>query len=279
MRKKALLLLLALLLAVLPCALAEETVEPSAFFLNVGKADAALVFVDGRAYMIDTGSKDSADDMLAALDALGVSRLDAVFVTHTHKDHVGGLAKLLKRVAVDQLYAPRFSVYESDANHPVAKKAEKYDIPLRWLLAGDEIAVSDSASFRVLGPMTRYESSENNNSLVLLLTTARGTLLFSGDMCVEEENELLRNRLIPHADVYKVAHHGEDDASSERLVAAVSPSVAVISTSVAEKPETASPVIVGFFRDIGADVLVTQEARVGIRVSWRDGGWVAERVN
>ena len=270
---------LALAFVVAPSVGAAAT-EPQVLFVNVGKADAAILFLGEQTYLVDTGTADSASVLLAALERYQVRRLDGVFITHTHKDHVGGLKKLLKSdVEVVQLYAPEFSVYETVGNHPVYEQSQKRDIPLQWLNAGDVIEVDEQTSFTVLGPMTRYDSSENNNSLVLYLQTPRGTILLAGDMVVEEEQELLSHGMIPSADVYKVAHHGKDDASGEALIRAVSPQIAIISTSVAEESDTANAYIVNAFREAGAKVLVTQEARVGILVRWQDDGWLAERIN
>ena len=62
----------------------------------MGKADAILLRLNGQDYLVDTGSKESYDQMEDALRMLGVGRLAGVIITHTDKDHVGGLKKLLK---------------------------------------------------------------------------------------------------------------------------------------------------------------------------------------
>jgi competence protein ComEC len=178
----------------------------SALFMNVGKADAALFMLGDKRYLIDTGTKESAEAMLRALSYYQVDRLDGVMITHTDKDHVGGLKTLLKSdIAVDALYAPKFSTVGED-EHPVAKQADKYKIPLTWLYAGDEIAVSGAIRFAVLGPLTLDKAEENNDSLVLRLITPQGDMLLSGDMLVQEEGELLDAGLISAAAVLKVGH-------------------------------------------------------------------------
>ena len=50
-----------------------------------------------------------------------------------------------------------------------------------------------------------------------------------------EEVSLLEAGMIPHADVLKVGNHGNGDATSEELIKAVSPSLAVISTNTEDR--------------------------------------------
>ena len=73
--------------------LAEES-DYRALFINVGKADAILLMLGEERYLVDTGTKDTYDQLENVLGLYGVSKLDAVFITHTDKDHVGGLKKL-----------------------------------------------------------------------------------------------------------------------------------------------------------------------------------------
>lgn len=103
------LLLGAVLLALaLPQGPAGAAADTGALFINVGKADAALLVLGEKRYLVDTGSKDSYDQLERALTACGVECLDGVIITHTDKDHVGGLKKLLKSdIAVNAVYAAR----------------------------------------------------------------------------------------------------------------------------------------------------------------------------
>ena len=71
-----------------------------ALFINVGKADAALLMLGDQRYLIDTGTEASLDALLKALTGFGVTRLDGVVITHIDSDHepdVGGYAIPLLR--------------------------------------------------------------------------------------------------------------------------------------------------------------------------------------
>ncbi|HNW86249.1 MAG TPA: MBL fold metallo-hydrolase [Candidatus Limiplasma sp.] len=246
--------------------------EVKALFLNVGKADAALFCLGEKRYLIDTGTKESADAMLQALRYFEVDRLDGVLITHIDSDHVGGLKALLKSgIVVDRLYAATFHNAKSIAQHPVAKQAEKYGLPLTWLNSGDQIEIDAAARFTVLGPLTRDPNEENNNSLVLWLDTSEGTMLLAGDMEVPEETALLAAGLIRQTDVLKVGNHGDGDASGEGFIYTAKPQIAVISTSTQEKPSTPDPSVMGRLWNIGAKVLETQKATCCVEVTLKGG--------
>jgi competence protein ComEC len=72
--------------------------------------------------------------------------------------------------------------------------------------------------------------SANDNSIVLRLTYGRAAVLLTGDIERPVEAELLRAGAGLRADLLKVPHHGSDSSSSEALIRAVRPSLAVISS-------------------------------------------------
>ena len=256
-----------------------DTQHPAALFMNVGKADSAVFWVGGKTYLVDTGSKDSTDAMLRALQIHDVTHLDGVFITHTDKDHVGGLKELLKsNISVDKLYTPRFHAEKSDDKHPVYGASQSYGVPMEWLSAGDVIEADADHRFVVLGPLSQA-ANDNDNSLVMDLQTPHGNILLTGDMEFPEETELLNANVIPQATVLKVSHHGEDDTSSRLFLARVKPQWAVISTSTAEEKDTPSPKVVALLWDVKADVAVTQDATCGIYVTLQDGDATAQLIN
>lgn len=251
--------------------------EISALFINVGKADAILLMLDDQRFLVDTGTKKTFDALEQALDIYGVTHLDGVIITHMDKDHVGGLKKLLKSdVQVDRIYAG--TIYSDMDEHPAEQASRDYEVPMTWLNAGDSIQAGQCV-FQVLGPLSRDPESENNDSLVMDLQTPHGNILLTGDMELEEEAELLDRGLIPQATVLKVAHHGEDDATSKRLVLAVKPQWAIISTSTEEEPDTPDSKIISRLWEVKAGVAVTQNAEIGIMVTLFNGQATVEQID
>ena len=166
--------------------------EMSLLAINVRKADALLLRSGNSAYLIDTGSKKSADALLDALRKEGITRLDGVILTHTHADHTGGLKALLaSEIEVENIYASRYYVLKKeDGKHPVDKAIKNTDREVIWLAAGDTLPL-DGGKLSVIGPTEKNEELENNNSLVLLAEGGGGSMLLTGDMEFPEENILL----------------------------------------------------------------------------------------
>lgn len=271
--------LLAGALTVLMCGTAQAQVE--LFAVNVGKGDALVVRAGDYTCLIDTGKEKAQEQLEVALKALGVEALDAVFITHTDKDHVGGLKWLRESdIEIRAIYASRYYPNTTEKKHPAVKAAKKLDLTVNWLGAGDSVPLGDSgAVFRVLAPAMEIPDDEDDNSLVMMLESPDGRILLTGDMEHVEEAALLTSGADLRCDVLKVANHGDSDATSAALIAACAPSVALISTDSAEKPGTPDAGIVRNLQGIGCAVCVTQDASLGIRVTL-DGGRVAvENVN
>ena len=271
--------LLAGALTVLMCGTAQAQVE--LFAVNVDKGDALIVRAGDYTCLIDTGKEKAQEQLEVALKALGVEALDAVFITHTDKDHVGGLKWLRESgVEIRAIYASRYFPNTTEKKHPAVKAAKKLDLEVQWLGAGDSVPLGDSgAVFQVLAPAMEIPGDEDENSLVMMLDSPDGRILLTGDMEHMEEAALLTSGADLRCDVLKVANHGDSDATSAALIAACAPSVALISTSSEEKPGTPDPGIVRNLQGIGCAVCVTQDASLGVRVTL-DGGRVAvENVN
>ena len=271
--------LLAGALTVLMCGTAQAQVE--LFAVNVGKGDALVVRAGDYTCLIDTGKEKAQEQLEVALKALGVEALDAVFITHTDKDHVGGLKWLRESdIEIRAIYASRYYPNTTEKKHPAVKAAKKLDLTVNWLGAGDSVPLGDSgAVFRVLAPEMEIPDDEDDNSLVMMLESPDGRILLTGDMEHVEEAALLTSGADLRCDVLKVANHGDSDATSAALIAACAPSVALISTDSAEKPGTPDAGVVRNLQGIGCAVCVTQDASLGIRVTL-DGGRVAvENVN
>ncbi len=270
MMRRMLLLALALLMLAVPVRAAEDA-PLTLFAINVGKGDALLLNAGGDTYLIDTATQDHWGDVSRALKNLHVSHLTGVILTHTDKDHAGGLMALAtSSITVDGWYAPAHYTGVKEKNHPAVEAADLRGQDVHWLRLGDTLPLG-SGSLRVVGPRSLSEEEENDNSLVLVAEGGGGRMLLAGDMEVPEETELLKAGLIPACDVLKVPNHGDDDATSASLIQAVKPKVAVISTSTAEKADTPSDRVVRSLKSAGAKVCQTQDAVSGVLVTLDEG--------
>ena len=253
----------------------EDASELSLYAINVGKADALLLRSGKTAYLIDTGTEDSYPKLEKALQAEGITHLDGVILTHTHKDHTGGLEYLMDSgIEIDQVYASGY-YNRKEKKHPAVQALKGTEREVNWLLSGDSLPL-EGGKLEVLGPLVHDEEKENNNSLVLLATGGGGTMLLAGDMEFPEEKTLLNAGLIPHADVLKVGNHGNPDATGEDFLEAVSPRAAVFSTDSDVEPDTPAFRIVKWLNAHQVAVYQTQETENGVLITLKNGEIAAE---
>lgn len=272
--------ILALLPAAVGCATSGEVEDVWMYAVSVGKADAILLGVGDSVCLIDAGYARSRGKILAAMEQMGVDRLDAVFVTHTDDDHVGGLEWLAESdIEIGAWYASAmYTGIKKEKKHPAVKAAKLDGQSVNWLQAGESVPLG-SAVLEVLAPSVLNTDKDNNNSLVMMLRSAQGSILLAGDMEFEQERVLLATGASLDCDVLKVGNHADDDTGSDTFILAARPSVAVISTDSAEKPETPDPRLVDLLQGAGAQVCVTQEATGGILVRLAGGVPSVEKID
>lgn len=270
------------------CSAQAVTENVRLYCLNIGKADCLILCCADKVYLIDTGYAHTYSALETALYSLNIHHLDGVFLTHCHEDHYGGLMQLSKsNVSIDHFYAAEIYYDLKEKKHPLHLAAQERNMSVEWLSAGDILPIADGYSFQVLGPIQTNEENENNNSLVMRFSSPHGSILFTGDMKDEEENELLYHHLLQPCDVLKVGHHGDNGATSKAFLTAVQPKCAVISTHSVQEPDTPASQTLFRLSGFGCDTYVTQNAKdaycitlQGGAVSVQDIAWpdVPERI-
>ena len=248
---------------------------------TVGKGDAIVVRAGEYVCLVDTGKAEAQEQLEQVLDQLGVKALDAVFITHTDRDHTGGLKWLRKSgIEIRAIYASRYFPESSEKKHPAVKAAKKLGLEVNWLGAGESVAMGDSgAVLQVLAPEIEIPDNEDDNSLVMMLDSPDGRVLLAGDMERAEEARLLASGADLRCDVLKVPNHADSDACGPGLIAACESAIAVISTDSAEKSDTPDPVVMKNLEKAGCAVFVTQNCSFGVRVVLSGGAARAEYVN
>jgi len=86
---------------------------------------------------------------------------------------------------------------------------------------------------KFLGPISKYrgtKSDENNSSIVVKITYGNISLLFTGDIELEAENDLGGWRGELKSTILKIAHHGSKTSTTLPFLDRVAPEIAIISS-------------------------------------------------
>ena len=158
-------------------------------------------------------------------------------LSHPHPDHYLGLTKGLAAVRVGELWDTGQGEAEGAGGAYADLLASLRMRGARVLRPGELCGARDvgGATVEVLAPCPAHDAMRgaNDNSFVVRVRYGERAILFVGDAEHEEETTLLRASAPSlRADVLKVGHHGSRTSSTAPFVAAVRPSLAVLSVGV-----------------------------------------------
>ena len=195
-------------------------------FLDVGQGDAALITLGEHAMLIDGGEKAYSPLIMDVLKERGITKLDYVINSNPHDDYVGGLSGAFQAASVGAVFSS-VDDYDTQGFKTFIAAAEEQGLTITVPQNGDEL---DFAGASLTFYMTTDPSdSTGGNCLVIQLEYGSYSVLFTGDMTSDEEQELLDANVMLNSTVLMVSQHGSDNSTSDAFLKAVNPSTAVIS--------------------------------------------------
>lgn len=206
--------------------------EPRLTMLDVGQGD-SIVLREGRhVLLVDGGGRIDAPrfgetTLLPLLVDRGIRHVDVVVLTHVHPDHCGGLPAVIRRLDVGEVWiSPRR--FRGDCAERLLDAFSARRVPVRLIHGGERTTLGAMRIAALTADRTFKRSAENNASIVLRVVAGGRTMLLTGD--IEREAEvMLAETYDLRADILKVAHHGSHTSTTEPLLAAVRPRLALIS--------------------------------------------------
>ena len=213
---------------------------------------------------LEAGASVLGRDILAWFDRQGLRRVGTAVLTHGHDDHTGGAADLAARVAVGRWdLGGRAAAPESTGT-------------LRRPRAGD--VVHASGDWRLVYLHSDAEeppdADENDRSLVLgLYRRDRLVGVWAGDLESGGEARLLAGGRLDGAagiQVLKAGHHGSATSSSPPFLAALLPSLTLVSCGVENRHRHPSH---GPFVAAGDTLRILRSDRDGtVLMAWDEAG-------
>ncbi len=187
---------------------------------------------DGKTMLLDTGNYTATDYVRNALDAMGITHLDCILISHPHTDHMDGLPAIMDEYGADIVYTSNVA-WEYGLN--------------RW--ETEHIILHEGMQFRFGGHVTvdvynppaeivypeapdgiYGDAFYNDLSLALKFTYGASAVMLAGDLYTAGERQVVERWGADalDCDVMKANHHGASTSSSNVWLDAVSPQISVV---------------------------------------------------
>lgn len=229
---------------------------------DVGQGDALVINLGNqRGWLIDAGPEDSG--VVQCLQRLDITQLPAVFITHSHADHFGGVAQLEESGITIQ--------------HRLVSAGFDTSIwPTAEVIEAGSSASDGTVSYQVLGPDTldAKNAEPNDTSLVMRFQfrLSEGTVDFfsAGDMEEAAMHQLLRQYPQSPATVLKASHHGARNGGTE-IIKKISPEVLLISDGKDNSYGHPHPETLQAAQEVGATIFRTDLSGTVLLTFTKDG--------
>ncbi|HLH31684.1 MAG TPA: MBL fold metallo-hydrolase [Terriglobia bacterium] len=235
-----------------------------------GGQSTLFVGPSGESLLVDTGNAGDRDlgRIVDTLNAAGVKRIDHMWTTHYHGDHVGALLALAKQFPMMHFYdhgkphpsdrivsAAFLTSYEqlSQGKRTIVKPGDKVKmtgLDITAVASANQFIRSNlpggGAQNRACADVhqkdeSAYTDTDNGESAGFILTYGRFRTADLGDLTWNGELDLMcpTNR-IGTVDLYLTSHHGLAKSGSPALVHALQPRVAIMNNGTRKggEPDT-----------------------------------------
>lgn len=249
--------------------------------LDVGQGTAVVAQVGKKTLVYDTGPKytdsfDAGSGIVAPyLYAQGIRHIDRLIVSHGDMDHAGGLAGLMEKTSIDQLFAgepesfqlEKFALeqYQQDMLNKVG--VQNCHQTAEWQWQSDQL---QTIKFRFLQFPQTTRANANNHSCVLLISYGDQHILLPGDIETSVENQLMRSQQLPEKiQVLLAGHHGSRTSSGIGFVNNTRPNIVVYSAGYRSQHGHPHPQVRQRFQAVGSRELNTADAGAVV-LEWKN---------
>ncbi|MBF8982022.1 DNA internalization-related competence protein ComEC/Rec2 [Lutibacter sp. B2] len=207
-------------------------------FIDVGQGDCILIETPrGKNILIDGGPVDKKrgktkiykEKLVTYLLKNRIRSIDLIILSHVHDDHIGGLVEVAKKWKLGAIMIGT-EEYPSKELDEILSICIKNNTNIYKVKKGDHIKIEKDVSIDILHPKKKllYKTQDdlNNNSLVCTMKYKNQKILFTGDIEIEGEQQIID--LCENIDILKVPHHGSGGASTKTFLKCINPKVAVI---------------------------------------------------
>lgn len=234
--------------------------EMGVWFLDVGQGDSILLQDDHYVQVLVDGGQGRL--VLSELDKVlpfWDRTIEAVFVTHPHADHIGGVVEVLKKYQVDQIFINPVE-YQTEVIAELNRLINEQGAEEHTMYQGDQVQIGDILFESVWPKPNSVGDDINDLSQVLLVHFGELELLLTADYELNESSFQKISRHLNQAriDVLKVPHQGNAHSLTRVILDKIDPKVAIISVgeNTFGHPD---PAIVEMIRKNEVDLYQTNE--------------------
>ena len=198
---------------------------------DVQNADCFLIKTPQNKYfIIDTGraafrgGKAQANSIIIKyLKDRGIKNIEGMIITHFDNDHSGGAVDIMNNVNINHVYINSYTNNSMTSNNiyeAIKTKNISAEIPKGIIYKEPNLQINTYIS---------DENSDNEQSIISLLTYKDFDMLFMGDAGVKAFDSIKQN--IPNnVEVLKVGHHGGNGVVNKEMLEHMNTKVSIIST-------------------------------------------------
>ena len=242
---------------------------PYLVFIDVGQGDSIFISLPHNKgnVLIDTGGKISfeqpwqqknntykigKDTIIPFLKSIGIKKLDYLILTHGDADHMGEALNIVKNYNVEQVVFNSGSLVKLEKELIV--ELDKLNINYDFLKRGDVISIGE-VEMHCLNPSR--DINENDNSIVLYLKIFKHTILLTGDISSNIEEDIILAYPKLKVDILKVGHHGSKTSTSEKFINTIKPKYAIIPVGRNNRFNHPSEIVINRLRSNDVKILQT----------------------
>ena len=202
-------------------------------FIDVGQGESILILAPEKTVLIDGGENGRGSEVVRYIQRQNVEVIDILIGTHPHADHIGGLIEVVRELEVGAVILPELPEELTPTTRTYTSlllALLERELAVTPATPGDVFPLGGGAVLAILGPVREY-GEQNNMSVVSRLTFGETAFLFTGDIEIAAESDLVAAGGVS-ANVLSIPHHGSRTSTSNVFLDAVAPNIAVISVGM-----------------------------------------------